>query len=473
MSGLRIETWSMGRIARAMDGQLKGGQLTIEGPLGVSTDTRKLRQGDLFVALRGERFDGHEFVDAALEKGARGVVVDDASAATSSDAAVIVVDDCYRALGALGGALFQEARQEGTQSIALTGSNGKTTTKEILAALWKTRGEVWATQGNLNNHIGLPLTLCAMPERCDMLILEMGANGPGEIADLIEIAPADQRIITSIGRAHLEGFGSLLGVRRAKREIFQKSERATSAIVPVDEREYLVSRDFPGHLITFGETSQADLQVEASSVTTEGERPGMTVKIRVYGKQMEIFLPLLGHHNAHNLAAALATLVTPAETLEISPLIQALRSLTLPGGRFRIERVGQFEVLDDAYNANPSSMRASFAAFEAWLGEKPDCLSIAVIGDMLELGEEALREHRDLGKWLAKRSSLTALAFVGEYAEEMAEAARRTTTAEVMTFDDVKAVANYLAGQREARIFLKGSRGNRLERIVDSLKPLS
>ncbi|MFU8807359.1 MAG: UDP-N-acetylmuramoyl-tripeptide--D-alanyl-D-alanine ligase, partial [Bradymonadaceae bacterium] len=239
---LRIQGWPLPRIAAAMGGTTSSSNGA--GIPAVSTDTRSLGQGDLFVALEGESFDAHDFIDQAVLAGAGALVVHrDVEAPTAVP--LIRVDDTFAALSRLGQALWQEAREEGLHTVAVTGSNGKTTTKEILASLWGTLGSVHATVGNLNNHIGVPLTLCALPARCDHLIVEMGANGAGEIRGLIALAQARERIITSIGFAHIEGFGSVDGVRRAKAEIFENADASTVAIVPYSEKSRLIPEGFP------------------------------------------------------------------------------------------------------------------------------------------------------------------------------------------------------------------------------------
>lgn len=468
MRRLRIQDWSLGRIVRALEGQLVSSHIEV-GPIGgVSTDTRTLQDGDLFFALRGERFDGHEFADDAIDAGACAVVVDDRSAVTAESASIIVVDDCIAALGRLGHSIFREARQDGLHCVAITGSNGKTTTKELVAALWRTDGEVWATPGNLNNHIGVPLTLCAIPQQCDHLIVEIGANHRGEISDLIRLAPGNERIITSIGRAHLEGFGSIAGVRTAKSEIFEGATRATSAIVPLSEREELIPLDFPGTVITFGHAPGADIRVVSVGPATGDGAARMTVELDIGGDIRTLPLPFVGNHNASNLAAALATFRRSFSELDMASIQRALSEVELPGGRLRTLEVGALELMDDAYNANPSSMRASFQAFRQWC-QGCEHKSVAVIGDMHELGDDAERAHQSLAQWLTSNSDLSALAFVGEYGPAMVEAATGASIDEVVAISTIDEVANWLMEQGQARVFIKGSRANRLERIIEKL----
>ena len=471
MGSLRITTWSMGRVVRELDGRLVSPTIEVASPTGVSTDSRTIEAGELFFALRGERFDGHEFVEQAVDAGAGGVVVEDSTVLDSIAVPGIVVDDSVEALGRLGSSIFREARQEGVHSIAVTGSNGKTTTKELLAAIWGIDGTVWSTPGNFNNHIGLPLTLCAIPRDCDHLVVEIGANHRGEISELIELVPADARVVTSIGRAHLEGFGSMAGVRKAKAEIFEQSERATTAVVPGDEHDALIPRNYPGRVHKFGTTPDDDIRVESTAVVERDGRMEMDVTLKLWSRDATLSLPFVGRHNATNLAAALATTYGVRDRFDLDAIDRALDGVELPGGRLRVSTVGPLRILDDAYNANPSSMRASFRAFEQWCrGGDDEAAEIAVIGDMHELGDLAGPAHRRLAQWLADKRRLSALIFVGEFSDVMAGAADDGAVDQVYAFSDPEDAADWLADVGPARLFLKGSRGNRLEQIVQRLE---
>lgn len=473
MSTLRISTWALEKIASRAGATLYGPK---DGAVdSVSTDTRAIGQGALFVALRGERFDGHRFVDAAFEGGAAAAIVDrawwDSRVDGEPSHPLLVVDDTLDALTRLGHALWQEATVEGLHTVAVTGSNGKTTTKELLSALWSTRGKVWATPGNLNNHIGVPLTLCALPEDCDHLICEMGANHVGEIAHLVRLAPGAARVITSIGSAHLEGFGSIEGIRRGKSEIFEQADADTCAVFPYGEKDKLVLEGFPGERWSFGAEEGARVRVVSLRERAPGEPPGMDVSLEVDSRYLTLSLPLLGMHNATNLAAALATLAAGEVELDEAALNEALARLMLPGGRFRQLVVRGVHILDDAYNANPSSVRASVEAFERWAAARHCEGRYAVLSEMLELGEGAAGAHAELARWVAARPGIDGLAFVGGFSELMAQSAR-----EVQPELDVGAFGSitddliaWVGAQQGAAVLLKGSRGGRLETIVDAL----
>ncbi len=465
---LRVQKWTLAKIARAMEGQLLNHHMGQGKVSGVGTDTRTLEGGELFVALIGERFDGHRFLEEAQEGGASAMVVERASAATHCEVPAIVVDDTTKALARLGRELFREARQEGMHSVAVTGSNGKTTTKEILSVLWDIDGSVWATPGNFNNHIGVPLTLCALPDDCDHLILEMGANHRGEIAELIRLAPADKRVITSIGRAHLEGFGSMAGVRKAKAEILEVASRATRAIMPVEERAALEPRAFLGYAIGFGERQDAEMQITGIDASQDNPM-GMDVTLQYQGQKWSLALPLIGDHNAYNLAAALSTMVGTRIVEEEARLNQALKDLELPGGRLRQIELAGMSIIDDAYNANPASLRASLAACRRWGGED-DGLTL-VIGEMKELGKGAEQEHREMGRWIGEQGWVDSVVFMGGHAEIMAESARRASRRlEIRASEDHDEVAHWIRNERPTKLFLKGSRANRLELIVEKLE---
>ncbi|TXD37531.1 UDP-N-acetylmuramoyl-tripeptide--D-alanyl-D-alanine ligase [Lujinxingia vulgaris] len=473
MSTLRISTWTLEKIAEHAGATLHGPS---DGDVsGVSTDTRSIAPGALFVALRGERFDGHGFVQSAFERGAAAALVDadwwNANAESPAGHILLVVDDTLEALTRLGHALWQEATAGGMQTVAVTGSNGKTTTKELLAALWSTRGKVWATPGNLNNHIGVPLTLCALPEDCDHLICEMGANHVGEISQLVRLAPGFARVITSIGSAHLEGFGSMAGIRRGKSEIFETADGDTHAILPFSEKDKLILEGFPGKVWTFGSEEGARVRVIALREHAPGEPPGMDVSLEVDSRKLSLSLPLLGMHNATNLAAALATLAAGEVELDETRLNEALSRLILPGGRFRQLVVRGVHILDDAYNANPSSVRASVEAFERWATSRHCEGRFAVLGEMLELGEGAGDAHAELARWVAAREAIDGLAFVGGFSERMAQSALKVQPElDVRAFSSITDdLIAWVGARKGGAVLLKGSRGGRLETIVDAL----
>lgn len=487
---LRIQTWTLERIAAAIDGTLASPDYADRRPRAVSTDTRALAGGELFFALSGANFDAHDFLDdlAARHADGRGVcaaVVARGRRESSDALPLIEVDDPEEALRRLAHALWREATDAGLHTVAVTGSNGKTTTKEILARLWSLEGRVHATRGNFNNLIGLPLTLCELPLKCDHVILEMGANSPIEIAQLIRIAPAHVRVVTSIGFAHVEGFGGIEGVRRAKSQIFEAADVEAAAVVPHSEKDELLLEGFAGRVVTFGPEPGADVRyapLAACAGADSGEPggEGQRVELQANSRKWALSLPLPGVHNASNLAAAVATLIARGIEPDEDALDACLEALQLPAGRWRREEVGELCFIDDAYNANPSSVAASVDAFAALTLSPGLVRRIVVIGEMRELGPQAERLHRAVARHVAKTPDIAAFAAVGKFAPAMAEEARacRSTegcpgdagTFEVLAAEGHEEVADWLGARPHSLVLLKASRGSRLERIIEIVR---
>lgn len=464
IGALRLASWSLGRVAEAVSGELIGGEPDA-GIARVSTDTRDIDAGALFVALVGERFDAHDFVAQAFESDAAAAILHDEQTARDASGPVILVDDTLVALQRLGRAVWDEATEAGVRTVALTGSNGKTTVKEMTAAMLLEFGATFATPGNLNNHIGVPLTLCAMPADIDYLVLEMGANAVGDIDELIALAPAQTRMITSIGAAHLEGFGGMDGVRRGKSEIFRLAGPDEIAVVPASERDKLVLDAFEGPVITVGEGAGADIRLQAFE--PRGGRPRASYLVE--GAPLTVDLPIPGRHHAHNVGTAIGALLSLGLDATVEPIQRALDALELPGGRWREEHVGAITFIDDAYNANPTSTVASFDAFMQIEDERP---RVAVIGEMLELGPTAESHHVEVAERIATSDGLAEFVAVGPYAAAMANAAATSVSAHA--FDASDKAGRWLS-ERASRedgllVFLKGSRGARLEDVIESTR---
>ncbi len=453
---LRIASWSAARVAAAVGGTWRGGEAQVAR---VETDTRRDLSDGLFVALRGERFDGHDFLETARDAGASAALVE------SFDGAVglpqLVVDDTLVALQRLGNAVFRDAVDNGVHTVSLTGSNGKTTTKEFLAALFRTIGPTHHTPGNFNNHIGVPLTLCAIPAEAEFVVIEMGANDFGDIRELTELAPAHQRVLVSIGAAHLEKLGDLDGVRRVKSEIFEFSGPSTVAVIPEAHRDGLLLEQFEGRQYLVGGPG-CDMQFE---VDHEG-----AVRLEWGGSTASLPNPYPGYHNASNLALAAATLVSGGFALDEAAAAEELRSLVLPGGRLRREKVGDVTFIDDAYNANPTSALASWGAFleiaerELRVDEKH---RVGVLGEMFELGEDAESMHAQTAEAMAVRGGASTFIWVGPFAEAMKRAASKHA-GEHHAAETVEAAAKLIPST--GLVFLKASRGQRLEQIIDLVR---
>ncbi len=455
----RIERFNLDTLA-----EWCGGVATSNATIsGVSTDSRTVGVAQLFVALKGPSFDGHRFVESAKASGAAALLVSDD---VDSTLPLIRVDDTLVALQMIAHRLFLELIKSGVQAVAITGSNGKTTTKELVAALITSTGKtVHATPGNLNNHIGVPLTICAAPDHVEVLVVEMGCNQFGDIHDLIRIAPCEVRMVTSIGYAHVENLGDLDGVRRVKSEIFESSSAKTVAVVPFDERQRLLLKNFQGTVYSSGFARGSDLAVKA-----QPDANGQDIELRDDESAHRVRLNLAGPHNALNLGLAwLAVEKGMQIVLNDGQVNRELASLALPGGRLkRVSRSG-WEFVDDAYNANPTSARASHDAFLEMTGPSP---RIAVFGEMLELGAGSEKLHSELARSVAMRGGVDALVFVGTYAQAMLAAADDAgASADTFAAPDVETASDIIKGLGPAFVFIKASRGVRLERLIDRVCP--
>lgn len=427
----------------------------------VCTDTRALLPGSLFVALVGERYDAHQFLDQAARGGAVGAVVEAglARAATPEGFALFEVSSTLEALGALA---RLHRRRFGGPVGAVGGSNGKTTTKEMVGAILATRGPALKTEGNFNNEIGVPLTLFRLEPTQVAAVVELGMNHAGEVARLTAIAEPDAGLITVVQPEHLEGLGSLEGVARAEGELFFGLKPSATAVVNLDDPLIVAQAKASGaKTLTFGRAEEA--QVRLVSVEARG-REGLTATVRHAGVDHPIRLAFIGEHNAQNatgaFALALALGYSPAECvagLEAArPYARRLNVVEAPGG---------VTVIDDCYNANPASMQA---ALETLRTLAQGGRAIAVLGDMLELGSGEEEAHRELG---ARAAALAQkVAFFGPRSASGAEAAVAQRL-EARHFTEVEPLVDWVKPELKAGdvVLVKGSRGMRLERVVAAL----
>lgn len=428
---------------------------------GVSTDSRRLRKGDVFVALRGDHFDGHDFIEAALRAGALACFVEGTWWAKRREGPVagnfIVVEDTLRALQDLGRTYrrFLDPRM-----IALTGTNGKTTTKEMIAAVLAQKWRVHKTEGNLNNHIGVPLTLLAMPEKTEIAVVEMGTNNFGEIATLCEIAEPEYGLITNIGRGHTEFFRDVAGVQRAKQELFDYLAETGLAVINQDDALVVEAsqRAGIGKKHTYGFTGPADTRGDALQLNVHGHAEFMCE-----GRKVTVGTP--GLHNAANALAAIAV----GRLFQVPPEACA-RALARPlqiSGRMILHEIAGRRIIDDTYNANPESMRAAidYLAQMPHRGEK-----FAALGDMLELGGTALADHREVIQYALDRGVREVFAFgpvMAEAVASFADSAGRVThfaLKEELAEELIK-----LSGAGDV-ILVKGSRGMRMEEVISALQ---
>jgi UDP-N-acetylmuramoyl-tripeptide--D-alanyl-D-alanine ligase len=412
-------TFSVDEILKATGGTLLQGKgnTTFQG---ISTDSRTIGAGDLFIALKGPHFDGHHFAQEALKKKAGGVVIEEDKVGDIrwngyQSKAVIVVKDTLHALGDLA----QERRRKyQTPVVGVTGSNGKTTTKDMISACLKTIFPILKTEGNLNNLIGLPLTLLRLTEKERVVVLEMGMNVPGEIRRLTEIAEPDVGLITNIETVHLEGMGSLETIKREKGELFRRMRKGGTILVNQDDpRVVELASEFSGQKITFGIEGPAD--VMAREIRLQGSE-GTTFTLIMEGEAIEIGLPLLGRHFVLNALSAVA--VASLFGIELGKVKKALEQFQPSPMRMEIVRLkGGVMLINDAYNANPKSMES---ALETLCEVRGKGRAIAVLGDMLELGDFSVEAHQRVGERVGELS-IDFLLALGEEAPVVVESAIR------------------------------------------------
>ena len=418
----------------------------------VTTDSRQVEPGSMFFALRGDNFDGNQFAAAALEKGAAYAVVDDPAVAKSGS--FILVDDVLLTLQQL--ARFHR-RQFLIPVIGITGSNGKTTTKELISAVLASHYNTHYTRGNLNNHIGVCLTLLAMPLNTEVAVIEMGANAQGEIAALCRIAEPTHGLITNIGKAHLEGFGGLEGVKKGKSELYRfLSENRSTAFINTDEPflEELSAGVSKRVAYCLSEDPAPDHQpYEVKLLETQ---PFLKVAfLGETGDIIDVQTNLIGRYNLGNLMSAIALgkyFKVPA--LKIKAAIEAYVPRM---NRSQITSWGTNTIIMDAYNANPSSMEQALLNFSSMEARR----KVAILGDMFELGAESPAEHQRIAA-LAKAQPYDLLILVGEHFSEPAQ------QLDVQHFGTVNTLKEWFGQQRWERtcFLLKGSRGMQLEKLL-------
>ena len=435
--------WTLDRIADALG----------DGPRGptaitrIATDTRTVATGDCFVALKGEKFDAHEFLADAVAKGAAAVVVHDATHGAKLGVPVYIVDDTTRGLGLL--ARYRR-RAWGRPVVGVVGTNGKTSTKELLRAALGSRLRVHATVGNYNNLVGVPQTLFALPDDSDIAVIEMGTNQPGEIAALRIIVEPDIVVVTSIAEEHLEGLGDLEGVLR---EEISACDRVRIAITPASQREV-------------GDAARVRAQRVVSAGLNEGDLRAARWRVEPDGagwlelEGAEVRVPLRGVHNLRNAMLALAA--AREAGISVADAARGIAAMPSPPMRVSFESHGDVTVINDAYNSNPGSARAALELLaHAGTGRQ----RVAVLGTMLELGAQADRLHDEVAR-AALAGPIELVVGVGGIADALA----RVAPGDPRAVGGADPVAAWDAARSRLRpdavILLKGSRGVRLERLV-------
>lgn len=416
---------------------------------GVTTDSRAVKKGEIFFALKGPAHDGNRHAAAALEAGALASIVDDHSL---SGERIIVVDDVLEAMSALAACHRKRLQMP---VIGITGTNGKTTTKELLTAVLSRRGRVHSTQGNFNNHIGVPLTLLSAPDDAAFLVVEMGANHMGEIAALCKVSMPTHGIITSIGTAHIEGFGSMENIRKAKSELYQSLRESNGTAIYNDDNPVLCEL-VSG--MTNGVPYSAPGGHTLSAAPAGDDLMLLKVKAVIDGQEHYFETGLFGSYNIDNVRAAMAAgLLFGVPEDEI---IDAISSYRPSNNRSQVTETGRNTVIRDAYNANPSSMENAIASFAALKADK----KMVILGDMLELGSESAHGHAAVIRQLRNIGDIRAV-LVGPLFREAAADFPATL------FGTSEAAAEWLKSERPEgyTILVKGSRGIMLEKVFPLL----
>jgi UDP-N-acetylmuramoyl-tripeptide--D-alanyl-D-alanine ligase len=455
-------------VAAAMTGRLVAGDGRT-ALAGVSIDTRSLRPGELYVGIRGDRFDGADFAAAAIAAGAASVVVPRGRgvglAAGGQAAAVIEVEDTTSALQALSQAV---RKTSGARVVAITGSAGKTTTKEITAEFLGTKYRVIRNRGNLNNHIGLPLSLLELTSRPDVAVVELGMNHAGEIRTLVRIAEPDVRVWTNVGEAHLGFFSSVDAIADAKAELLEGSTKSTVLVVNGDDDRITArTRSFAGRKLTFGVELPADVQAfDVADRGIDGTSANVLTPIGAF----KLTTPLVGRGNLANILAA--TAVGVSFDVPLAAMAERAAQLKPASHRGDVVRLARNTVvIDDSYNANPT---ATQGAIDVLRTSRTAGRKVAVLGEMLELGDRAIALHETVGR-AASIASLDLLIAVGGLpARALAEAAvgaglPRPNVRYYETSDEAAGAATRWA-QAGDLVLVKGSRGVQTDKVVDRLK---
>ena len=425
----------------------------------IATDTRTIKPCDIFLALTGDNFDGHDYLDIAIEKGAVAAIV---SRPVAADIAQLVVDDTRLALGQL--AAYRRQQHKDLTVIAITGSSGKTTCKEMLGSIFGRLAPTLITRGNLNNDLGVPMMLLELSDHHRYAILELGANHIGEIAYTTEIVQPDVACILNIGTAHLGEFGSREGICQTKAEIYHTLHDNQFAIVP-DKDDFTnqlrrIAEKHTPNVIGFGNTD-----VSASHLDVEPERSEF--KLHIGSEVHDINLPLAGEHNVNNALAAAAC--AHALNIDISDIVVGLENARPAKGRLNSQLLGMHRLIDDTYNANPHSVRAAAKVLAAQTGTQ-----VMVLGDIGELGEAAISEHQSLGRTIAT-TGINVLLCVGEYAPYTVAGAQEISAINAHAFADKDSLLAYLQSYLQAQqaqpctVLFKGSRSMEMETLINAL----
>jgi len=428
---------------------LIGKNVTFEG---CSIDTRTLKESNLYIALKGKNFDGHNFAEQAIQKGAVGIITEKK---LDLNIPQLIVLNAKIALGELANFWRNQLK---TQIIAITGSNGKTTTKEMLASILREQFNTLATQGNLNNDIGVPLTLFQLNEKHQYAVIEMGANHLKEIGYLTNIAQPQVAVITNCSPAHLEGFGSIEGVAQTKGEIYQGLSNEGIAIINADDSfaDYWKGLNSERSILTFG--LEKPTNITAKNISFEGLKTYFMLSTQT--EEIEIKLNVAGKHNLMNALTASSCAI--ALKLDLKIIKQGLEKMQAVNGRLQsVSGIRNTTILNDTYNANPASLKAALQVLENC--QKPRWVAL---GNMLELGENAALFHREAGQF-AKQMGIDCLIATGELSKNAVEGFGKNG----LYFEEQEGLILFLKENlpTNATLLVKGSRGSKMERVVSAL----
>ena len=426
---------------------------------GITTDSRNVKEGVMFFALKGEKFDGNDFAEDALKAGARYAVVDRFLLEGTSyrGRKCIVVENSLAMLQQMAA---YHRKQFDIPVVGITGTNGKTTTKELVAAVLSKKFDIVATQANYNNHIGVPLTLFRIDERTDLAVVEMGASAPGEIADLTKVVQPTCGLITTVGKAHLQGFGSFEGVKKAKGELYDILRQRGGVVFYNADNENLC--EMVSHRPGLRTRKYGVKEQGVKLLPATAESPFLRMELENEGKPVTISTHLVGDYNADNVMAAIA--IGTYFEVPFKRIVAAIEAYTPSNSRSQLVKTARNTLIIDAYNANPSSMRAALDNFART--EFP--AKVLMLGDMLELGPDSPKEHLAI---LQQAASVSGEIYLvgGEFAR--AAAAVGNVPAEIRPFptiDDLKAYVTEHPLQ-DRTVLIKGSNGNHMQKVVDAL----
>ena len=431
----------------------------------ISIDSRTITPGALFWAIEGERFDGHDFVADAIKNGAMGAVTSHDIGELEYDGLLIKTGDTLSALQDLA---KYNRKKSNCKVVAVTGSSGKTFTKELIAHLLKIKYNVLASHGNFNNHIGVPLTLLEINPCNEFAVVEMGMNAKGEIAKLTDIVQPDIGVITNIGKAHIGLLGSYDSIIKAKAELLLGMNDNSLAIINFDNA-YIdqLKSSYKGLLKTVGSSAAANIR--ARDIKLYPNEQSMSFIIDGEYNEHKIMVPVLGEKLVINVLIAI--LVAIECGIKMGDIKYAMSRFKAPSGRMSIERINDFYMVDDTYNANPESMMSSIGTMSRC---KLNGRAIIVVGDMMELGDMSSDLHAKLGEWIHKYTTIDYLLTYGEYAKMIAKGAKDAGFCQdrLFCFDDIEGIVNFLINILKSGdwVLIKGSRGMKMESIIQGLK---